>query len=116
MSYVNGFVLAVPAANKDAYIAAARRTWPLFQEYGALSTVEAWGDNVPEGEHTSFPMAVKLEEGEVVVFSWIIWKDREAADRCMASSETDPRWAEMMDMPFDGKRMIWGGFTPIFEA
>jgi len=116
MSYVSGFVAAVPEANKEAYIASARRAWPLFREYGALSTVEGWGDNVPDGKLTSFPMAVKLEEGEVAVFSWIVWQDKESAERCMASTETDPRWAEMMDMPFDGKRMIWGGFTPIFEG
>ncbi len=116
MPFVSGFVAAVPVANKDAYIASVRRCWPLFQEYGALSTMECWEEDVPEGEHTSFPMAVKREAGEAVVFSWIVWPDKKSADACMASAESDPRWEELMDMPFDGKRLIWGGFTPIFEA
>ncbi|MCB1340394.1 MAG: DUF1428 domain-containing protein [Pseudooceanicola sp.] len=115
MSYVSGFVLPVPVANKEAYIATAKRAWPLFKEYGAVATYECWGDNVPEGKVTSFPMAVQLEEGEAVVFSWIVWKDKASAEKCFASSQTDPRWKEMMDMPFDGKRMIWGSFEPIFQ-
>ena len=76
---------------------------------------ENWEADVPEGQVTSFPMAVKREPGEAVVFSWILWPDKASCDACWASSETDPRWAEM-DMPFDGKRMIFGGFETIFEG
>lgn len=117
MAYVSGFVLAVPVANKDAYIAAASAVWDLYRDYGAISNWECWEDDVPEGELTSFAMAVKRQPGEAIVFSWILWPDKETSDRCMASAETDPRWKELEaghDMPFDGKRMIWGGFSPIF--
>ncbi|WP_158966760.1 DUF1428 domain-containing protein [Chachezhania sediminis] len=116
MSHVWGFLTPVPEANRDAYVASAQKAWPLFQEYGALAMYECWEAGVPDGEVTSFPMAVKREPGEAVVFSWIIWRDQAAADACQASMETDKRWAEMMDMPFDGKRMIYGGFEPVFVA
>lgn len=119
MAYVDGFMAPVPSAKKAEYIAHAEKSWPMFQKYGALSMRECWGDDVPDGQITSFPMAVKLEEGEVVVFSWIEWPDKETRDRCWGSMETDPAWAEMGamgDMPFDGKRMIYGGFAPIFSA
>ena len=116
MTYVSGFVAPVPLANKEAYIASARKAWPLFKEYGAIGMVECWEADVPEGTHTSFPMAVKREEGEAIVFSWITWPDRATADRCFASAETDERWGEVMDMPFDGKRLIYGSFDPVFEA
>ncbi|WP_375173805.1 DUF1428 domain-containing protein [Pseudooceanicola sp.] len=119
MAYVSGFVLAVPAANKEAYVDAAKAAWALFEDYGALSNWECWEEDVPDGELTSFPMAVKRKAGEVVVFSWIIWPDKATSDRCMASAETDPRWEQLEErqtMPFDGKRMIFGGFTPIFQG
>jgi uncharacterized protein YbaA (DUF1428 family) len=116
MTYVSGFLTPVPEANREAYIASARKAWPLFRDYGALGTAECWEADVPEGVHTSFPMAVKREPGEAVVFGWILWPDRETADRCFASFETDERWRETMEMPFDGKRMIWGGFDRVFEA
>ena len=116
MAYISGFVAPVPEGNRDVYVAGARKSWALFKEYGAVTMIECWEADVPDGTHTSFPMAVKREPGEKVVFSWIVWPDRETADRCWASSETDPRWAEMMDMPFDGKRMIWGNFEPVFEG
>ncbi|WP_428151879.1 DUF1428 domain-containing protein [Brevundimonas sp.] len=115
MPYVTGFLIPVPAAHKDRYIKSAEVSWPLFKEFGALEQVETWGDNVPVGETTSFPMAVKLEEGEVVVFSWLKWPDKATADAAWQKMMTDPRF-EGMDMPFDGKRMMWGGFQPIFES
>ncbi|WP_418594869.1 DUF1428 domain-containing protein [Ponticoccus sp. (in: a-proteobacteria)] len=114
MTYVAGFLTPVPNGNKQAYIDSARKAWSLFKEYGALQIMETWGDQVPAGEHTDFRRAVALEDGETVCFSWMIWPDKATHDRCGASMQTDPRWQEM-DMPFDGKRMMWGSFTPIFE-
>lgn len=120
MSYYQGFLLAVPEAKKDVYRKMAESVWHLFREYGAISTRECWGVDVPEGEVTSFPKAVKLEPGEAVVFSWIEWPDRATADACAAAMETDPRWqnpAPDIDPDvFDMKRMIWGGFEPIFSG
>ena len=115
MSYVSGFLIPVKSEHKERYIASAKASWPLFKEFGAIEQVETWGDNVPDGETTSFPLAVKLEEGEVVVFSWVKWPDKATADACFATMETDPGWQDM-DMPFDGKRMMWGGFDVIFEG
>lgn len=112
--YVSGFVQPVPDTNKQAYIDAARDGWVLFKEYGALSMMENWGDDVPEGKLTDLRRAVALEDGETVVFSWIVWPDKKAADACYATMETDERW-QKLEMPFDGKRMIWGGFETIFS-
>lgn len=116
MTYVSGFLSPVPTDNKAKYAEHARKAWPLFEEYGALSMMEAWGDDVPEGKHTDFRKAVALEDGETVVLSWLIWPDKETAAECMASMETDARWQELMDMPFDGRRMVFGDFEPIFEG
>ncbi|MCA0998356.1 DUF1428 domain-containing protein [Alloyangia pacifica] len=116
MTYVSGFLTPVPQENKAAYIESARKAWTLFKEYGATEMRECWEADVPDGEHTSFPMAVKRKEGEAVVFSWMVWPDKETADRCFGSFESDERWQEMMSMPFDGKRMMWGGFEPVFEG
>ncbi len=116
MSYVQGFVLAVPTDRKEEYIAMARAGWPLFRAYGALEMAENWGEDVPEGKVTSFPMAVKRADDETVVFSWIIWPDKASADACAASMGTDPRWNDLPDMCFDGKRMIWGWFVPVYSA
>ncbi|MFN3779225.1 MAG: DUF1428 domain-containing protein [Brevundimonas aurantiaca] len=115
MTYVTGFLTPVKSEDKARYVKSAQASWPLFQKYGALSQVETWGEDVPHGKLTSFPMAVKLEPGEVVVFSWVTWPDRATADACWAQMETDPGFAEM-DMPFDGKRMMWGGFETIFQS
>jgi uncharacterized protein YbaA (DUF1428 family) len=115
MSYVSGFLTPVKAEDKERYVASARQGWAIFKEFGALSMTETWGDNVPDGEHTSFPMAVKLEPGEAVVFSWILWPDRATADSAWEKMMSDERMKDM-DMPFDGKRMMWGGFQPIFES
>jgi uncharacterized protein YbaA (DUF1428 family) len=115
MSYVSGFVVAVPEGNKKAYVDSARQGWALFKEYGALQHMEAWGDNVPDGKLTDFNRSVDRKDGEVVVFSWILWPDRETADAAYKRMMDDPRMKDMT-MPFDGKRMIWGGFQPIFTA
>jgi len=114
MSYVTGFLTPVKVENKDRYVESARVAWPLFASYGALAHVENWGVDVPDGKVTSFPMSVKLEDGEVVVFSWLIWPDKKTADDAWAKMQDDPAMANM-DMPFDGKRMMWGGFETIFD-
>lgn len=116
MTYVQGFILAVPTANKEAYVEMARAAWPLFRDHGALETIECWGVDVPEGKLTSFPLAVQKQPDETVVFSWIIWPDKATADACAASMEADPRWQDMPDMCFDGQRMVWGFFEPVFSA
>jgi uncharacterized protein YbaA (DUF1428 family) len=115
MSYVDGFLVAVSDAKKDTYVAHAREMWAVFKEYGALHTFECWGDDVPEGKLTDFHRAVKRENGETVVFSWIIWPDKATREAGWQAMMKDERMTGM-EMPFDGKRMIYGGFTPIFEA
>ncbi|QOR37769.1 DUF1428 domain-containing protein [Billgrantia diversa] len=113
MSYVDGFVVPVPEGNLDAYLDMARRAGEIWCEHGALEYVECVADDVPPGQHTSFPLSVKLEPREKVIFSWILYPSREERDRINAKVMEDPRMADMMDPanhPFDGKRMIWGGF------
>jgi len=114
MTYISGILTPVPDENKEAYVEHVRTAWPLFKEYGALHIMEAWGDDVPDGQHTDFKRAVDLQDGETVCFSWIVWADKESHDRCGASMQTDPRW-QKLSMPFDGKRMVWGSFLPVFE-
>jgi uncharacterized protein YbaA (DUF1428 family) len=117
MTYVDGFVAAVPTANREKFRKHAADAAPVFKEHGALKVVECWGDDVPDGKVTSFPMAVKCEPGETVVFSWIIWPSREVRDAGMAKVMADPRLQpEANPMPFDGKRMIYGGFEVVVEA
>ncbi|WP_108259694.1 DUF1428 domain-containing protein [Mangrovicoccus ximenensis] len=115
MTYVTGMAVPVPAAKKAEYIAGSERSWPLFQRAGALEMKECWGTDVPEGVLTSFPMAVKKEPDEVVVLSWILWPGKAEAEACFAAMESDPAWAEVFaaGMPFDGKRMIHGGFEVV---
>ncbi|MCU4182177.1 DUF1428 domain-containing protein [Bosea sp. BH3] len=115
MSYVDGFVVAVPAANKDAYRQQAEKAWDLFKEFGATRMVEAWGDDVPDGKVTDFKGAVKAQPHEVVVFSWIEYPDRATRDSVGQKMMSDPRMKEMGEMPFDGKRMIYGGFANIVD-
>ncbi|MDB5460128.1 MAG: putative signal recognition particle [Caulobacteraceae bacterium] len=116
MSYVDGFVLAVRKDKLPAYEALARIAGAVWKEYGALSYVECIGDDVPYGELTSFPRAVQATPDEVVVFSWIVYESRERRDEIMAKVMADPRVKDhMSDMPFDGKRMIFGGFKPFLE-
>ncbi|MDI5985479.1 DUF1428 domain-containing protein [Halomonas sp. M4R5S39] len=117
MTYVDGFVAAVPTANRDKYIQHARDAAVVFKEHGALKMVECWGDDVPEGQVTSFPMAVKCQPDETVVFAWLIWPSREVRDQGMAKVMEDPRLQpDVNPMPFDGKRLIYGGFEVIVEG
>jgi uncharacterized protein YbaA (DUF1428 family) len=116
MSYVDGFVLAVPKDNIDAYKELARKAGEVWMEHGATAYVEAIGDDVPYGELTSFPRAVQAKEDEVVVFSWIAYPSRQKRDEAMGKVMADPRLeGSMKDAPFDGKRMIFGGFVPFVE-
>lgn len=115
-AYIDGFVVPVPAGKKDAYRTLAAKTSRLFKEYGALSVVEAWGDDVPQGKTTDFYQATKAAEGEKVVFSWIVWPDKATRDRAWKECINDARMKPDGDMPFDAKRMFWGGFEPIFDA
>lgn len=117
MSYVDGFVVAVPTANREKFKQHAEAAAAIFKEYGALSVAECWGDDVPEGKLTSFPMAVKRKEDETVVFSWIIWPSRQTRDAGMQKVMADPRLQpDVNPMPFDGQRMIFGGFEMIVSA
>ena len=124
MTYVDGFVIACPTANKEKFIEHARLGDSVFMDMGALRIVECWGDDVPAGKTTDFRMAVKAEDGESVLFSWIEWPDKATRDAAMAKmtemmedpSKVDPRMDPARNpMPFDGKRMIFGGFSPIVE-
>lgn len=117
--YVDGFVLPVPKGNVAAYRRMSRKCGKIWKEYGALQYVECVADDVKPGKLTSFPQAVKLKPGEVVVFSWIVYKSRRQRDSVNAKVMKDPRLASMMDpkaMPFDAKRMFWGGFKSIVEV
>jgi len=116
MAYVAGFVAAVPAANKEAYRKHAADAVSLFKELGATRMVEAWGDDVPDGEVTDFKGAVKAKQDEVIVFSWLEYPTKAAADAANEKMMSDPRMKEMgATMPFDSQRMIFGGFTPIVD-
>ncbi|MFO1152890.1 MAG: DUF1428 domain-containing protein [Rhodospirillales bacterium] len=117
MAYVDGFVAAVPTANRDRFRAHGESAAVVFKELGALRVVECWGDDVPEGVVTSFPMAVKCQADETVVFAWIMWPSRQVRDEAMAKVMADPRLQpDTNPMPFDGKRMIFGGFDVLVEA
>jgi uncharacterized protein YbaA (DUF1428 family) len=116
MTYVEGFVVAVPAANRDEYRRHAAGAWPLFREFGVTRLVEAWGDDVPDGKVTDFRRAVQATPDETVVFSWFEYPSREARDAATARMMADPRMNEMgASMPFDGQRMIMSGFSGIVE-
>jgi len=117
MTYVDGFVLAVKTAKKAEYIKHAEEGAAVFKKYGAISAMECWGDDVPGGELTSFPMAVKCGADETVVFSWIVWPSKAARDSGMENCMADPYFqGEGQDMPYDGKRMIFGSFETIVEV
>ncbi len=118
MTYVDGYVLAVPTANREAYAALATQSADWFKSYGALAVAECWGEDVPDGVVTSFPMAVQKAPDETVVFSWIIWPDKATRDAAYPAMESDEQFKAIMDGPklFDGKRMIFGGFTPIVQV
>jgi uncharacterized protein YbaA (DUF1428 family) len=116
MGYTDGFVAPVQHGNKEAYRAMAARAAPIFREYGATRVVESWGDDVHEGKVTDFFRSVKAEDGENVVFSWIEWPSKEARVEGWGKVMEDPRMKPPAEMPFDGKRMFWGGFLPILDA
>ncbi len=120
MSYIDGFVIAVPKANKQAFIDHASSADAMFVEMGALRVLECWADDVPDGKTTDFRTAVKATADEDVVFSWIEWPDKATRDKAYAvmmdPDFKDPRMDPTTNpMPFDGKRLIWGGFAPVVE-
>lgn len=116
MSYVDGYLLAVPEANIEAYRKVASEAGTVWREHGALHYVECVADDVPEGEHTDFYRAVKREPGETVVFAWIVYESREHRDAVLKAVMADPRMQHAPEtMPFDGKRMMWGGFRTLVD-
>jgi uncharacterized protein YbaA (DUF1428 family) len=116
MTYVDGFVLAVPADKKEVYRKHAMKASPIFREFGISRMVETWGDDVPDGKVTDFKGAVKAKPDEVVLFSWFEYPDKATRDAANQKMMNDPRMKEMgADMPFDGKRMIFGGFAPFVD-
>jgi uncharacterized protein YbaA (DUF1428 family) len=119
MRYVDGYVLPVPKKNLQAYRRMAQKAGKVWRDHGALEFIECVADDVKPGKHTSFPQSVRLKPGETVVFSWIVFKSRSHRDRVNAKVMKDPRLANMMDpkaMPFDGKRMFWGGFKVLVDV
>ncbi len=112
--YVQGFLIAVPEGNKDAYTEMATKAADAFKGYGVTEIVETGEEDVTDGKVTDFRRAVKAEPGEKIVFSWMIWPDRATCDAAHEKMMNDPFFAEMGEMPFEGQRMIWGGFAPIF--
>ena len=115
MNYIDGFVAAVPTAEKATYQRHCQAMGAVFKEHGALAVVDCWGDDVPEGKLTSFPMAVKREPHETVVFGWIVWPSRPVRDAAWQTVMDDPRLKDQHP-PFDGKRMIYGGFQAIAQS
>jgi uncharacterized protein YbaA (DUF1428 family) len=116
MVYIEGFVAAVPAANKEAYIRHASEVAPLFKEFGVIRMVETWGDDVPDGKVTDFKGAVNAKDDEVVVFCWFEYPSKEVRDSANQKIMNDPRMKEMgANMPFDGQRMIYAGFAPVVD-
>jgi uncharacterized protein YbaA (DUF1428 family) len=116
MTYVDGFVASVPTARRADFLQHSQTMGKIFKEYGAISVVDCWGDDVPEGKLTSFPMAVQCREDETVVFSWITWPSREARNESWTRVMADPRMQTGEAPPFDGKRMIFGGFEMVSVA
>ncbi|MCW3848150.1 DUF1428 domain-containing protein [Sphingomonas sp. LB-2] len=114
-SYIDGFVVPVPEANKEAYRAMAAKAAPIFQEYGANRVVEAWGDDTQDGQVTDYHRATLKEPGEKVVYSWVEWPDKATRDEAWAKIMQDERMKPDGDMPMDGKRMMWGGFAPLVD-
>ena len=115
MSYVDGCIFAVPTAKKQEFLNHAKIAGQAFKQAGALEVVECWGDDIPDGEVTSLPMAVKKQDDETVALSWIIWPDKKTRDNGMKTVMSDPRMNET-PMPFDGKRMIFGGFEMLLKS
>lgn len=116
MSFIHGFLIAVPKDKKQEYVELARVSAPLFMDLGATRIVENWADDVPDGKVTDFKRAVKAEKGEAVVFSWIEWPDKDTYEAAAQAMQSDPKWQNMPPKPFDGKRMMWAGFEPVFDT
>lgn len=116
MTYFSGAVRAVPTDNKDKYTDHIAAMWPLFKSYGANRMIETWGVDVPKGTVTDFYGAVDARDDETIVFSWIEWPDKATADASWQKMQGDPAMRDLPEMPFDGSRMIFGGFEPVFEA
>ncbi|MBK5263798.1 MAG: DUF1428 domain-containing protein [Alphaproteobacteria bacterium] len=116
MSYIDGFVVPVPAGKKEAYRKMATEMAPIFKEYGAERIVECWGDDLPVGKVNDFRTAVIATEKENVVFSWVVWPSKEARDAGNQKIMADPRMKPAGEMPFDGKRLIFGGFETLVET
>lgn len=118
MTYVDGFVFAVPTARKDEFLKHAEKGAEIFKRHGALQVIESWGDDVPQGELNSFHTAVMCKENETVCFSWVLWPDKAFRDAANEKVYADmvAEGSAMTEMPFDGKRMIYGGFEAIVEA
>lgn len=116
MSYIDGFVIPVPADKKEAYRAMAAKAAPIFKEFGATRIVESWGSDLPDGKVTGFKLAVKAEGDENVVFSWIEWPSKAVRDVGYAKVMKDPRMQQFEDMPFDGKRMCFGSFDVLLDT
>ena len=112
--YVQGFVVPVLPGKEEAYAKMAADAGPMFQKYGALEIVEALEVDVPDGKLTDFRKAVKAEDGEKIVFAWIVWPDKETCDKAATAMMEDPEMQGPDEMPFAGKRMFWGGFTPVY--
>jgi uncharacterized protein YbaA (DUF1428 family) len=115
MAYIDGYVAAVPNANKQAYLELAAKMAGVFRKHGATRVMETWQDDVPEGKLTSFPMAVRRETGESIIFSWIEWPSKDARNEAWKTVMSDPAMQGASDL-FDGKRMIFGGFDVILDA
>lgn len=115
MAYVDGFLIPVSNARKEEYRAHEEKWWPWFRDKGATGLVVCWGDEVPEGQQTDFRRAVDLQPDETVVFAWMTWPDKTIRDKAFAAMMEDGSM-DMAEMPFDGKRMVYGGFAPILEV
>lgn len=116
MRYIDGFVAAVPTSSSEEYKQFSKQFALIFKEYGALRVVESWGDDVPDGKLTSFPMAVQAQKDETVIFSWIEWPSKEVRTTAWEKMQDDERFhPDTNPMPFDGKRMIYGGFNQIVD-
>lgn len=115
-TYLDGYIAAVPTENREKFIEHSQAAAVIFREYGALKVIECWGDDVPEGEITPMPMAVKCKNDETVCFSWILWPSKEVRDRAWDVLVKDERMLAVQEMPFDGKRMIYGGFEIVVNA
>jgi uncharacterized protein YbaA (DUF1428 family) len=114
--YIDGYLLPVPQGKQDDYRAMAEKAAVKFRDYGAVRVVEAWGDEVPEGKVTDYQRAVKAEEGDTIVYSYVEWPDKQTRDKGWERMMADPDMQHEAEMPFDGKRMFWGGFRPIVDA